>query len=207
MDGSALGGVSDACQPTGCASKMVEGEAVMGRRIACFLVAILVLGVAPRLHAQEDQNDPLTPDEVQQIRENAIHPDERIKLYMKFIGQRLDELKQLVGNTGTRDRNANIRAKLEEFTHLCDEIQENLDTYDSAHADIRKSLKELVSASERWPDVLHQIPQERAYEFSQKMAQEAANSVQDEAKHLSAEQDVYFDIHKKQRHTNGSAPS
>ena len=47
----------------------------------------------------------------------------------------------------------------------------------------------------------------KAYEFSQKMALESAKSAEDEAKHLSAEQDVYFDIHKKQRHTNGSAPS
>lgn len=179
----------------------------MGRRIACFLAAVLVLGVAPRLHAQEDQNDPLTPDEVQQIRDNAIHPDERIKLYMKFIDQRVDALRQLIENPGTRDRNAQIHDKLDEFVHLCDEIQDNLDSYDSAHADIRKSLKQLVADSAKWPSVLQALPQNRDYEFTQKMALEAAQSAQDEAKHLSVEQDVYFDIHKKQRHTNGSAPS
>lgn len=179
----------------------------MGRRLACFLAAVLALGIAPRLHAQEDQNDPLTPDEVQQIRENAIHPDERIKLYMKFIDQRLDALHQLIEDPGARDRNAQIHDKLDEFVHLCDEIQDNLDTYDSAHADIRKSLKQLVADSARWPSVLQALPPNRAYEFAQKMALEAAQSAGDEAKHLSAEQDVYFDIHKKQRHTNGSAPS
>lgn len=179
----------------------------MARRIACFLAVALVLGIAPRLHAQEDQTDPLTPDEVQQIRDNAIHPDERIKLYMKFIDQRLDALRQLIQNPDARDRNAQIHDKLDEFVHLCDEIQDNLDSYDSAHADIRKSLKQLVAESAKWPSLLQTLPQNRDYEFSQKMALEAAQSAQDEARHLSVEQDVYFDIHKKQRHTNGSAPS
>lgn len=179
----------------------------MGRRIGCLLAVVFVLGIAPRLHAQEDQSDPLTPDEVQQVRDSAIHPDERIKLYMKFIDQRLDALRQLIANPDVRDRNAQIHDKLDEFVHLCDEIQDNLDTYDSAHADIRKSLKQLVADSAKWPELLQSLPQNRAYEFAQKMALESAKSAEDEAKHMSAEQDVYFDIHKKQRHTNGSAPS
>lgn len=179
----------------------------MGRRIACFLAVVLVLGIAPRLQGQEDKSDPLTPDEVQQIRDNAIHPDERIKLYMKFIDQRLDALRQLIADPGARDRNAQIHDKLDEFVHLCDEIQDNLDSYDSAHADIRKSLKQLVADSAKWPALLQSLPQNRAYDFAQKMALESAQSAQDEAKHLSVEQDVYFDIHKKQRHSNGSAPS
>ena len=179
----------------------------MVRRIACLLAVVLALGMVPRLHAQADQKDPLTPDEVDQIRDNAIHPDQRIKLYMKFIDQRLDELQKLATQPAGRDRNGQMHDKLDEFVHLCDEIQDNLDTYDSAHADIRKSLKDLVQDSAKWSDVLHAIPPNQAYEFSQKMGFEAAQSVADQAKHLSAEQDVYFDIHKKQRHSNGNAPS
>lgn len=52
----------------------------MCRRIACFLAVVLALGLVPRLCAQADQKDPLSPDEVDQVRENAIHPDQRIKL-------------------------------------------------------------------------------------------------------------------------------
>jgi hypothetical protein len=177
----------------------------MSRRIACFLALLLAFGIGQRLRAQ-DQNDPLTEDEVQQIRDNAIHPDERIKLYIKFIGERLDAIKQLVAEHDSADRKAMIRAKLEEFTHLCDEIQDNLDTYDSAHADIRKSLKDLVAVSGKWPDTLQALPSDPTWEFSQKTALEAAQSAADEAKHLSVEQDVYFDVHKKERRTNGSGP-
>ena len=177
----------------------------MLRRIACFLVVLLAFGLSARLHAQ-DRTDPLTEDEVNQIRDNAIHPDERIKLYIRFIGERLDAVRQLVANRQAADRKAQIRAKLEEFTNLCDELQDNLDTYDSAHADIRKSLKDLVAASGKWPDTLHTVPADPAYEFSQKTAQEAAQSAADQAKHLATEQDVYFDTHKKERHGNGTGP-
>jgi hypothetical protein len=177
----------------------------MFRRVSCFLAVLLAFGFAPHLRAQA-QNDPLTEDEVNEIRDNAIHPDERIRLYIRFIGERLDAIHQLVTDRSTPDRTANIRAKLEEFTNLCDEVQDNLDTYDSAHADIRKSLKDLVAASSKWPDALHAIPANATWDFSQKTALEAAHSAADEAKHLSAEQDVYFDIHKKERHTNGTAP-
>jgi hypothetical protein len=181
----------------------------MSRRIAYYvalLLAVLVtLGCAARLHAQ-DRNDPLTEDEVNQIRDNKIHPDERIKLYTKFMGERLDAVRQLVANRQAPDRKAEIRAKLEEFTNLCDELQDNLETYDAAHADIRKSLKELVVASGKWPDTLHAVPADPMYEFSQKTALDAAQSAADEARQLTTAQDVYFDTHKKERHGNGTGP-
>jgi hypothetical protein len=177
----------------------------MSRRIVCFLALLLAFGLSARLHAQ-DRNDPLTEDEVNQIRDNKIHPDERIKLYIKFIGERLDAVRQLTANRQAPDRKAEIRAKLEEFTNLCDELQDNLETYDSVHADIRKSLKDLVVASGKWPDTLHAVPADPIYEFSQKTAFEAAQSAADQAKQLTTEQDVYFDTHKKERHGNGTGP-
>lgn len=180
----------------------------MLRRIACFpvlLLALLLICAAPRAHAQ-DQNDTLTPDEVQQIRDNAVHPDIRIKLYVKFINQRLDTLRQLAADPAAENRNLQIHNKLDEFTHLCDELQDNVETYDSEHADIRKPLKELIAESARWPVAIDSIPANPNYEFTQKMAVESAQSANQQAKQLSAEQEVYFDTHKKQRHSNGSGP-
>jgi len=194
----------------------------MGRRIACFLPFLLLTGFLPCLHAtilrspegrpllaalgQDDRNDPLTEDEVQQIRDNAIHPNERIKLYIKFLGQRLDEIRQLSADPKGDNNRAQIRDKFEEFTHLCDELQDNLDTYDSEHADIRKALKDLVAASGKWPDALKIAPADPNYDFSRTTALEAAQSAADEAKQLSTEQEVYFQTHKDERHKNGNGP-
>jgi predicted nuclease with TOPRIM domain len=178
----------------------------MVRRIACCLILLLAAGSAVRLCAQEDQ-DPLSPDEVQEIRDNAIHPNERIKLYLKFLEERLTEIRQVAGDADVAHRKAQIRDKLEEFTHLCDELQDNMDTYDAAHADIRKSLKELVAASSKWPADLRAAGTDPSYDFSLKTAQDAAQSAADEAKQLSTEQDAYFQAHKDERHKNGNGPS
>jgi hypothetical protein len=178
----------------------------MSRRIACFLTLMLAFGCAARLHAQADQNDPLTDEEVQEIRDNAIHPDERIRLYMKFIAERLDAVRQVASKHASPNEKLQVHDKLDEFTHLCDELQDNLDTYDSAHADIRKSLKDLVPASAKWADIVKTLPPDPRYEFSQKTAVEAAQSAADQARQMATEQDVYFDVHKKERHGNGTGP-
>jgi hypothetical protein len=178
----------------------------MSRRIACFLILLLAAGSLSPLRSQ-DQNDTLTEDEVQQIRDNAIHPDDRIKLYTKFINQRLDEIKHLSADPKADNYRTEMRSKFEEFTHLCDELQDNLDTYDVQHADIRKSLKDLVASTAKWPDVLKAVPDDPTSDFSRTTALEAAKSATEQAKQLSIEQDVYFQTHKDERHKNGTGPN
>ncbi len=179
----------------------------MPRRFACCLLVLLcAAGCALSVHAQE-QNDPLTPDEIQAVRDNKTNPNERIKLYIRFIDERLDEIKQLSGAHKSAKEKADIHDKLEEFTRLCDELQDNLDTYNEAHADIRKSLKDLVADSSHWPAQLTAMGDDPSFDFAQKTALDAAKSAADEAHQLSLEQGVYFDVHKKERGKNGTGPS
>ena len=178
----------------------------MPRRIACFILFLFAAGFVAQLRAQ-DQDDPLSEEEIQQVRDNKTNPNERIKLYMKFIDDRLDAIKQLSGKGKSEREKAEVRAKLEEFTRLCDELQDNLDTYDAAHADIRKSLKDLVADTAKWPGALNAAGTDPSYDFSRKTALEAAQSATDEARQMSISQDVYFDIHKKERGKTGTGPS
>ena len=177
----------------------------MPRRIACFLIPLLLAGFVPRLWAQE-QNDPLSPDEVQQIRDSNIHPDVRIKLFLKFVQERIDALKQLANDANADHRMSQISDKLQEFTSLCDELQDNMDTYDSSHADIRKSLKAVVEASAKWPDVLHALPRESNSDFAVDTAVDSAQSAYQDAKQLATEQEIFFTAHPKLRHKNGAGP-
>jgi len=178
----------------------------MHRRIVCFLLLLLTPAFfAIRLHAQ-DPNDPLTDEEVQAIRDSKIYPDVRIKLYMKFIDERLDAIKNLAGKKSENEK-IEVHNKLDEFTNLCDELQDNLDTYDEAHADIRKALKELVADTAKWPAAINSAGNDPSLDFSRKSALEAAQSATDQARKLSIEQDVYFDVNKKARNKNGTGPS
>jgi hypothetical protein len=156
---------------------------------------------------QRDKKDPLSDAESDQIAELRDQPVQRIKLYQKFIQQRVDAIKDLGANPKAADLKAELRARYEEFTRLSDELQDNLDTFDQAHADIRKALKDLVPATEKWPDVLKAAAPDSAYDFSRRTALDAAESTSDTVKKLYDEQLKYFAEHKDQAGKNGTGPS
>lgn len=150
--------------------------------------------------------DPLSDDEIDQVREARNLPVARIKLYQKFIEQRIDAIKELGPNPKSEDRKALLRAKFEEFTRLADELQDNLDTFDDAHADLRKALKDLVPASAKWPDILKMAAADSTYDFSRRTALDAAESTGDQARKLLESQTKYFSEHKDEANKNGTGP-
>ncbi|MGB7190699.1 MAG: hypothetical protein WBD10_11215, partial [Acidobacteriaceae bacterium] len=106
------------------------------------------------------------------------------------------------------DRKSDLHAKLQEFTHISDELQDNLDTFDQAHADMRKSLKDLVPATTKWITILNQPGSDsRDDDFARKTALDAAQSTSDEAQKLYKSQKEYFEQHKDERGKNGVGPS
>ncbi len=180
------------------------------RRLCCNFLAALFL-ITPflpiTLHAQRNR-DPLTDQEADQVANLRDKPNDRVKLFQKFLQERIDSIQSIGPNPATDDRKADLRAKYEEFTHITDELQDNLDTFDQAHADIRKSLKDLVPATTKWVAVLNkQAPNGQFDDFSRKTALEAAQSANDEAEKLYKSQKEYFEQHKDERGKNGSGPS
>ena len=178
-------------------------------RVFSRLIALLLLAspfITAPLLAQRAK-DPLTDQESDQIADVRDQPNQRIKLYQKFLQQRIDEIKAIGPSPSADDRKADLRNKYEEFTRICDELQDNLDTFDSAHADIRKGLKDLVPAAAKWPDTLNQASPDRTYDFSRKTALDAAQSTSDEAKELFEGQKKYFAEHKDEANKNGTGPS
>jgi len=138
------------------------------------------------------------PDPYNGHLEEAVLPNEnRVIAAIKEIGP----------NPKAEDRKAELRARFEEFTRLSDELQDNLDTFDDAHADIRKALKDLVPACAKWPDILKQAADDPVYDFSRKTALDAAESASDEAKKLLESQTKYFAEHKDEAGKSGTGPS
>jgi len=164
-------------------------------------------GLVPEVGSAQQNKDPLSQSESDQIAELRDQPVARVKLYQKFIEQRISAIKDIGANPKAQDRKNELRARFEEFTRLSDELQDNLDTFDAAHADIRKALKELAPASAKWPDILKQAAPDSAYDFARKTALEAAESTSDEAKKLLDSQMKYFAEHKDEAGKNGTGPS
>jgi hypothetical protein len=154
----------------------------------------------------QSKQDPLSEAEVDQVREVADQPIERVKLYMTFIAKRTDAIQEMVGDTKIQNKPAKFHTLMEEYTRLVDELQDNLDSYDETHSDIRKALKDLVPASEKWLAIINAPPPDPTYDFTRKTAQEAGQSLVDQAKQLQADQLKWFAAHKHDKDNTDYGP-
>lgn len=125
-------------------------------------IMLIVLLVGTIVHAKK--RDPLTEAETDKLRETALEPDKRIKLMIEFTEARLDAIDQVRVDTKLGpDRGPKIHDLLEDFTSLLDELNYNLDQYETNKMDkdseklYHKALKELLAADERFDRKLKAI--------------------------------------------------
>ena len=168
------------------------------------IAALLVLAVGA---LAQKQRDPLSSGQVDQVRELGDRPVERLKLYLKFVNERVTAIKEMTPDSAENDRPSELRARYEEFTRLVDELSDNMDTYDGDHADIRKALRLIVESSGKWAPILKGPPPSRTYDFVRTTALDAAGSNSEQAQKMLAAEEAYFAIHKDEAGKNGKAPT
>jgi hypothetical protein len=171
--------------------------------LAAFVFCLL--WVLP-LPAQKEKREPLTGAQIEQIREAGIYPDERVKLYTKFLDQHADTIKGLTNHSKSPARGKRLDDELQDFTALMDELGSNLDIYSDRHADIRKSLKALTDSTQRWLGILRALAGEPAFDLARKEAIESGEDLADQAKRLLQEQTDYFNLHKDERGQDRAEP-
>jgi hypothetical protein len=166
----------------------------------------LCLLLASPLAAQKEKREPLSEAQIEQIREAGIDPDERVSLYTKFLNERADVLKGLTSRVKSAGRSRRLDDELQDFTALMDEFGSNLDVYSDRHADIRKSLKPLPAATERWLGILRALAGEPGFDLARKEAIESAQDLADQAVRLLREQTDYFNLHKDEQGQDRKEP-
>ncbi len=163
------------------------------RNLGIFLLALAWL---PATRA-ERRHDPLNPQEIDQLRDTAVEPEARLKLYVKFARARLDTLEQLRSDPKTTDRGSTIHDRLQDFLDVYDELNDNVDTYADRRWDLRKALKGVIEADTEFQAKLRAVqdaantpPAEfRQYQFVLSSALEAVDSSVQDHRHLLAEQE------------------
>src|ERR1700744_4688991 len=160
---------------------------------AVLLCASTFVLVALMTHAQRSK-DPLTPDQEEQVRNVADQPNDRVKLFITFIEERTAAVHQAVVRPQTQHPSIEIHDELTAFTSLVDELQDNLDSYDESHSDIRKSLK-----------LLQQPPGSPEYDFARKSALDSVETTTHAATELLKSQEEYFSKHKPEKATKKSS--
>ena len=168
------------------------------------LVLILVSTALP-LVAQR-KRDPLTPPEIDQLRDAMLDPDQRLKLYVSFARDRMNKLEQMRADPKSTDRAQQTHDMLQDFLAVYDELNDNIDMYVGRKDDIRKPLKLIIEADTEFQSKLRAIKdaansdaaEARQYEFLLTNAIDTVDSSADDHRKTVAEVEEYV---KKKRKT------
>jgi hypothetical protein len=163
----------------------------MLRRI-CF--ALILFAFHPPLHAQASENA-LSDAEVEQVRESAYFPGDRVLVFVKFLDTRAAAIQELYAHPRRPGREQDTHDLLEQFTSIADELEDNLDDYSTRHSDVRKSLPKLLTALDRWTSELKSPPDNEAYNVSRKLALEAVSDLRENTTEMIASQKSWFAAH------------
>jgi len=160
-----------------------------------YLAALLLLCFLP-LNA-ERRRDPLTPGEVDQLRDAAQDPDQRVKLFLQFARARLSAIEQVRADPKETNRAQQTHDRLQDFLDVYDELNDNLDTFVERKADLRKAAKSVIDADTEFQARLRAIKtsienskeEKRQYDFVLTDALDAVNSSVPDHRQLLAEQE------------------
>ena len=178
-------------------------------RVVAWAVLLLATGAA----GQRNHRDPLTPPEVDKIRDSAMEPEIRLKLYVEFARVRLDKLQQARSDPKATDKDEQTRAALEDFMDVYDELNVNVDTFADRGNDIRKALKPVIEADTEFGAKLRAFKSTLAssreeaskYDFLLGTALEAVDAGAKDHRDLLAEQEETFKHKKDKGHKGGQS--
>jgi hypothetical protein len=147
--------------------------------------------------AQVRRREPLAPEEIDQLRDAAMDPHTRVKLFVRFARARLVTIEQARNDPKATDRGQSTHDRLQEFVDIYDELNENIDNFIDRKEDMRKPLKAVIEADNEFQAKLLALktapdtgPKEaEQYRFLLDNALEAVGTGAQDHKHLLVEQD------------------
>ena len=172
---------------------------------ASFVLLALLVVISPGW--SQRRRDPLTPPEIEQLRDTSWEPEERLKLYVKFARARLAALEQVRSDPKITDRAQATHDKLQDFLDVYDELNDNIDTYEGRKSDLRKALKAVIEGDAEFQSKLRAFKDSviaakedtKDYEFLLSNAVEAVDNGAQDHRQLLAEQEETFKHKKKEK--------
>lgn len=150
--------------------------------------------------------DPLNQLEINQLRDAAQEPLERLKLYVEFARTRLQTLDKVRSDPKLTDRGTETHDRLQEFLDVFDELNDNVDTFADRKEDLRKALKIVIEGDGEFQSKLRALkdaagvsPAElKAYDFLLTNAIETVDSsIEDHRQLLDAQEEAAKQKKKK----------
>ena len=175
------------------------------KRCVHALVGLCLLGVFVLPAFSQRRADPLNSEEIDQLRETAVEPEKRMKLYVAFARVRLVALEQKRADPKTTDRGGETHRLLQEFVTIYDELNDNLDNFDARKSDLRKAMKTVIEGDTEFQAKLRALKDDpRAskdevseYQFILSNAIESVDSSTEDHRKMAAEQAEVWKHRKK----------
>ncbi len=178
----------------------------MTRRTSFSVGFSLALLFALSASAQR-RHDPLNTEEINQLRDAMLEPDQRLKLYVTFARDRMTKLEQMRSDPKTTDRARQTHDMLADFLSVYDELNDNVDMYVGRKDDIRKPLKLVIEADIEFQSKLRALKdaanadaaESKQYEFLLSNAIETVDSSADDHRSTVTEVEQYVKRKKKSK--------
>lgn len=164
-------------------------------KIALLWLAVILLVLRPSLRAQGADDHSLSNGEIEQLRDVADAPRDRVLVFVRFLDDRADGIHNLFTQPRRPGREQDAHDLYEQFTSIANELDDNLDDYATRHSDIRKSLPKLLKATDRWSATLKFPPDNGVYNVSRKLALQAIDDLRQDATDMVASQKAWFAAH------------
>jgi predicted nucleic acid-binding Zn-ribbon protein len=154
----------------------------------------------------EKRRDALNQLEIDQLRDTAQEPLERLKLYLDFARARLQALDKARSDPKVTDRGQETHDHLQDFLDVFDELNDNVDTFADRKEDLRGALKVVIDGDSEFQSKLRALkdaaeatPAEiKAYDFLLTNAIETVDSSIEDHRQLLEEQEEAAK-HKKKK--------
>jgi hypothetical protein len=164
-------------------------------RVCVFLLALIVATTGAA--SAQRHRDPLSQQEIDQIRDASWEPQQRLALYVSFARARLVKLEQMRADLKTKDRPRQTHDMLDDFLLIYDELNDNLDTYVDRKDDIRKPLRSVLAADTEFQAKLLALrdaadvraEESKEYEFVLTNALDTLDTSTDDHKKLLSDQE------------------
>src|SRR3981189_27582 len=176
----------------------------MTRRL-CIPVRLIFARLAALPVVAQRRHDPLTPPEINQLRDAMVEPDQRLKLYMTFARDRMTKLEQIRSDPKSTNRAHQTHDMLADFLAVYDELNDNIDMYVGRKDDIRKPLKVIIEVDTEFQSKLRALKnaantnaaEASQYEFLLTDALDTVDSSADDHRKTAAEVAEYMKRKKK----------
>lgn len=139
--------------------------------------------------------------EIEELRESAYNPADRILVFIKLLDARATSIQTLIAKPRRPGREEDLHELLQQFASIADELNDNLDDYGSRHRDLRKQLPKLLTATDRWATALRSPADSEVYKVARSLALEGVDDAHMETKKLIDEQKAWFAAHPPEKET------